>query len=127
MALISAADRAAWLTAAANGPGGKGWWADAISRNDANAMAFHLAGGDDCQVTSAEGKAFVAYTTQLLNRYEAETGLPRTSTVVTQTQPGPVEIAAGGAVRALAESQRPGIDPIWLIAAGIAVVLLVMK
>lgn len=36
------------------------------------ALAFHYLGGDDCQVTTAEGKAWAARVDQLVSRRQAE-------------------------------------------------------
>lgn len=136
MAIISGPDRQSWLSAAGAGPGGKGYWAAAINGNDAASLAFHLAGGSDCKVTTTEGKAFVTFTLNLLNRYESMTGLPQTPTVTVPQQPNiftsAVESGAAAATRTVAEGTgtRPkifGLDPLLVGALAIAAVLLLTR
>jgi hypothetical protein len=87
---MSAADRQTLSNAAA--PIGGQYAYQAIRANDAIALAFHVAGGDDCKVTSTEGKAFVATFYQLVEKYGVGSG----GAAVPTTTGGPIQATVEG-------------------------------
>lgn len=131
LANMSAADRQSLLSAA-SAIGGQ-YAYKAIQANDAYNLAFHVAGGDDCKVSSTEGKAFASQFWSLVSKYGLSSG-GGTVPLTTSTGPSAIEriyegvkeygrAVVGGAVEGAAASAQAGAAGAGTAALGSSLIL----
>jgi hypothetical protein len=150
LSVVSNADRAAWVQYNAGiDTSSERVWTVAVQTNNAQRLAFEMAGGADCKLTSEGGRALRDYALNLLARYKNSTGQAPIPTVTSTQQSGIRQVgdsivdygtaivqgaisgASGAASAGSGAAQRTtafaGIDPLILVAIVVGAVILFKK